>query len=766
MALCPAHADKEASLSITTGDDGRVLLKCFAGCPAEDIVKAIGMQLKDLFPPVHSKLKQEPQGCTLTQYAELKGLPVPFLKRLGISNFDYYGKRVIQIPYRYQDGSEGAVQYRTALRGEDKFRFKKGSKPPLYGLDHDYKSKGYVIIVEGPSDAQTLLFNKIPVLGLPSADGWNEERDTPHLDGIGKIFVWIEPDKGGETVKGWLSAARIRDRVSLISCNGFKDASELYLHDRQNFNPNMEKLMLEAVPWQETETKQNIEQEPEPTIEEMIQDASLKTLWDILKRLTGLSETERAIHVNALSEKLNIAKRAIQKDIQSLFQKKEDHPDLDRLLEDGANPESRYSAQNYIDGVLSFGAILGKERVLVRSDGEIVLADGSSGDSFRFKRSSLTAEAIKRFRSGEDVSGLDLLNRIQTLFTDHIIFKDERIPGLLGIWIIGTYMFKVFRFYGYVWVNSPVKRCGKSLLLDILSLLCFNSTSRLVDPSPSFLFREVDCNDGSLILDEIESLGGADKEQKSELISLLNAGFQRGSQAPRMESRNREFVVTYFNAYSPKALAGIKNIVDTLEDRSFKIGMARKKKSEIVKRFNLRTLDSHIEKVREDCFLWALRYAAEVVEVYEQDDSKFPGTDSLDDRLRDILEPLLSIGSVIDIQADDTTMPTVKSLVDLSREFGRGREDQEGLSGSIPAVVNLMETIIDGVEEQFISADDLFSKFQGSDDLGFIQSKRGVAFFLAKLDLHRTPPRKIEGKAVRGYIITKKWVDDLGARYA
>ena len=265
MAVCPGHQDKEPSLSITTGDDGRVLLKCHAGCKTEDVVKAIGMEMRDLFPPTHSKVKQETRECTLTQYAELKGLPVPFLRKLGISNFNYYGNKVIQIPYRHQDGSEGAVQYRIALQGEDKFRFKKGSKPFLYGLDHDFKSKGYVIIVEGPSDAHTLLFNKIPVLGLPSADGWNEERDAPHLDGIDKIFVWIEPDRGGEAVRKWLSTSRIRDRVSLISPDGFKDASELYLHDRENFKANMQRLMLEAIPWQETETKQSAEQGTAPT---------------------------------------------------------------------------------------------------------------------------------------------------------------------------------------------------------------------------------------------------------------------------------------------------------------------------------------------------------------------------------------------------------------------------------------------------------------------------------------------------------------------
>lgn len=376
----------------------------------------------------------------------------------------------------------------------------------------------------------------------------------------------------------------------------------------------------------------------------------------------------------------------------------------------------------------------------------------------------MTAEAIKRFRVGEDVDGKDLLNRIQTLFSDHVFFKDHRIPLLFATWVIGTYMFKCFRFFGYLWINSFVKRCGKSLLLDIFSHLCFNATSRLVDPSSSFLFREVDRNDGTLILDEIESLGGADKDQKSELISLLNAGFQRGSQAPRMESKNREFVVTYFNAYCPKALAGIKSIVDTIEDRAFKISMVRKTKSEVVRRFNLRALDSTIEKIREDCFIWALRYAGDVAEIYEQD-FEFSGIQSLDDRLKDILEPLLSIASVIDAQADDKTMQTVKILTDLAHTTGRGREEQEALNGSVPSVVNLMQGIVDGTDEKFISADDLFSKFQGDEDLSFIQSKKGLAFFLAKLDLHRTQPRRIGEKVLRGYMVSQKWIQDLRERY-
>ena len=49
MALCPAHDDQDSSLSVKEGDDGRVLLHCFAGCTFDEVVAAIDLEPKDLF---------------------------------------------------------------------------------------------------------------------------------------------------------------------------------------------------------------------------------------------------------------------------------------------------------------------------------------------------------------------------------------------------------------------------------------------------------------------------------------------------------------------------------------------------------------------------------------------------------------------------------------------------------------------------------------------------------------------------------------------
>ncbi len=50
-ARCPAHDSKSLSLSIAEADTGSVLLYCFAGCGAADVLASVGLQLSDLYPP-------------------------------------------------------------------------------------------------------------------------------------------------------------------------------------------------------------------------------------------------------------------------------------------------------------------------------------------------------------------------------------------------------------------------------------------------------------------------------------------------------------------------------------------------------------------------------------------------------------------------------------------------------------------------------------------------------------------------------------------
>jgi hypothetical protein len=49
-AKCPAHADRSPSLSVRSLGDGRILLHCFAGCGADAVLGALGLEMGALFP--------------------------------------------------------------------------------------------------------------------------------------------------------------------------------------------------------------------------------------------------------------------------------------------------------------------------------------------------------------------------------------------------------------------------------------------------------------------------------------------------------------------------------------------------------------------------------------------------------------------------------------------------------------------------------------------------------------------------------------------
>ena len=48
QALCPAHEDRNPSLSVTA-HEGKILLFCHAGCSVEAICAALGISVRDLF---------------------------------------------------------------------------------------------------------------------------------------------------------------------------------------------------------------------------------------------------------------------------------------------------------------------------------------------------------------------------------------------------------------------------------------------------------------------------------------------------------------------------------------------------------------------------------------------------------------------------------------------------------------------------------------------------------------------------------------------
>lgn len=61
FAKCPAHDDRSPSLSIKETEDGVTLVRCFAGCTAQQVADSVGLSLRDLFPDTKEYLGKKPR---------------------------------------------------------------------------------------------------------------------------------------------------------------------------------------------------------------------------------------------------------------------------------------------------------------------------------------------------------------------------------------------------------------------------------------------------------------------------------------------------------------------------------------------------------------------------------------------------------------------------------------------------------------------------------------------------------------------------------
>src|SRR5262245_42494741 len=83
-AMCPAHDDRRNSLKIDEVE-GKVLLNCFAGCPTEKVISALGIEWKDLFDKFDERDLQSHSGS-----------------RNGVGIHAPAKKQIVQV-YRYTD---------------------------------------------------------------------------------------------------------------------------------------------------------------------------------------------------------------------------------------------------------------------------------------------------------------------------------------------------------------------------------------------------------------------------------------------------------------------------------------------------------------------------------------------------------------------------------------------------------------------------------------------------------------------------------------
>jgi hypothetical protein len=257
---------------------------------------------------------------------------------------------------------------------------------------------------------------------------------------------------------------------------------------------------------------------------------------------------------------------------------------------------------------------------------------------------AISADGEVRTLHGEprvqaDIHGSELVREVEGFFSRFAVLPfGTRLP--LTLWAMGTHLFDAFDAFAYLAITSPTPRCGKTRVLELLSLLCAD-TERTSNISEAALFRLIAKYKPTLLLDEMEQT--REKGERAQILrNLLNAGNRRDAVAIRCGEGGAN--IERCSVFCPKAIAAIGSLPDTITDRAIVIAMQRRTPNEKIERFLFQRAAPESRRIREHMATWATANLETIKQAYIE----APDLGFLEDRDAESWAPLFSILAVAD----------------------------------------------------------------------------------------------------------------------
>ena len=175
VSKCPAHDDRHQSLSIAEGDNRGIVVKCFAGCTAEQIASAVGLRLSDLMPETRER---KPAQRIVATY--------PYRGADGALLFEVVRYEPKTFRQRRPDGKSG-------------WKWGRGDAPVMpYRLPELLAADASetVFICEGEKDVESLTtLGSVATTTPGGAEGWN--ADCSRFFSDRRVVVLPDNDEPG-----------------------------------------------------------------------------------------------------------------------------------------------------------------------------------------------------------------------------------------------------------------------------------------------------------------------------------------------------------------------------------------------------------------------------------------------------------------------------------------------------------------------------------------------------------------------------------------
>jgi hypothetical protein len=198
--------------------------------------------------------------------------------------------------------------------------------------------------------------------------------------------------------------------------------------------------------------------------------------------------------------------------------------------------------------------------------------------------------------------GEALLDKIYAFLRRFVHLSHAQVV-IISLWIAHTHALDAADVTPYLAITSPEKRCGKTRLLEVLTILVARPwlTGRV---TAAVLHRKIDQEHSTLLLDETDAAFGGQRDYAELLRGVLNSGHGRGGVASCCVVHGSNITYQDFSTFCPKAIAGIGELPGTVADRSIPIRLQRQATGEKVERFRLRDVEGEATLLREAVIQW------------------------------------------------------------------------------------------------------------------------------------------------------------------
>jgi hypothetical protein len=280
--------------------------------------------------------------------------------------------------------------------------------------------------------------------------------------------------------------------------------------------------------------------------------------------------------------------------------------------------------------------------------------------------------------------GAVLLKELHAALCRYVVFPSPETADAATLWVAASHAQPAWEHAPRLAVVSPLKRCGKSRLVDVVAETC-HTPLITVNATIAAVVRSIGEDPPALLVDEADTLWGTKKQADSneDLRGLLNAGHQRNRPMLRWDMTTRS--LDALDTFAMAMLASIGDLPDTIMDRAVVIRMRRRAPGEQVDPYRTRRDAPPLHELRDRLTTWAREHLKEL--------HNATPVMPLEDRAADTWEPLIAIADLAagewperaraaatamtqaESQQEEESTASVRLLADLREVFDQAAAD-------------------------------------------------------------------------------------------